>query len=50
MKIPRFLKVAMIIDTKHGVVLVQVRDRKGRYYPHIAERIWKAIKNEFDLW
>jgi len=50
MKKPRFLKVAAIIDMKHGVVLLQARDMKGRLHPEIAFRIWKAIKNELNLW
>lgn len=46
----RLLMVAAIIDMEHGIVLLQARDMKGRVYPRIAHRIWKAIKNELNLW
>jgi len=46
----RLLMVAAVIDMKHGVVLLQVRDRNGIIYPQLAMRIWKAIKNELNLW
>jgi len=46
----RYLLAVALIDMKRGVVLLQVRDRKGRLYPQIAMRIWKAIKNELNLW
>lgn len=46
----RFLLSIALIDVEHGLVLVQVRDADGRVYPRIAERIWRAIKNEFNLW
>jgi len=47
---PRYLKVTATIDMKNGVVLLQARDLKGRLQPEIAFRIWKAIKNELNLW
>ena len=47
---PKYLKVIATIDMKNGVVLLQARDLKGRLHPEIAFRIWKAIKNELNLW
>jgi len=38
------------IDLRRGVVLVEVRDEKGRICPRIGKRIWKAIKNELSMW
>jgi len=46
----RYLLVAAVIDLKTGRVFLQVKDRHGRLYPEIAMRIWKAIKNELNLW
>jgi len=37
------------IDLRRGVVLVEVRDEKGRICPRIGKRIWRLIKNGLGL-